>query len=110
MVSLSQKESEKTMQYDRITSKTLSRRRFAQGMAASPLALGLSSLKLSSAFAQDTTTVKCWSHTPPPMVTQNETMIAAFQEANPEITIEYEVIPNMEFGTKMLTSMGTGTG
>jgi multiple sugar transport system substrate-binding protein len=44
------------------------------------------------------------------MVEQYETMIPQFEEANPDITVEYEVIPNMEFGTKMLTSMGTGTG
>ncbi len=44
------------------------------------------------------------------MVDQNEAMIAEFQAANPDIEVEYEVIPNMEFGTKMLTSMGTGTG
>lgn len=44
------------------------------------------------------------------MVEQNEADIAAFMEANPGITVEYEVIPNMEFATKMLASMGTGTG
>ena len=99
------------MQYDRMSTKSLSRRRFAQGMAASPLALGaLGGLGLGRAAAQDETTVKFWFHTHPPMIEQNETMIAEFEEANPEITIEYEVIPNMEFGTKMLTSMGTGTG
>jgi multiple sugar transport system substrate-binding protein len=99
------------MRYDRMTAKSLSRRRFAQGMAASPLALGaLGGLGLGRAAAQDATTVKFWSHTHPPMVEQYETMIPQFEEANPDITVEYEVIPNMEFGTKMLTSMGTGTG
>jgi len=89
----------------------ISRRRFTQGMAASPLALGaLGGLELGRAAAQDATTVKYWTHTHPPMVEQNEAMIASFEEANPDIAIAYEVIPNMEFGTKMLTSMGTGTG
>ncbi|MCA9859235.1 MAG: extracellular solute-binding protein [Thermomicrobiales bacterium] len=99
------------MQHDRMTGKTLSRRRFTQGVAASPLALGaLGGLKLGHVGAQDQTTVKYWTHTHPPMVEQNEAMIAEFEAANPDIAIEYEVIPNMEFGTKMLTSMGTGTG
>src|SRR5215218_8342508 len=99
------------MRYNRMSTKSLSRRRFAQGMAASPLALGaLGGLGLGRAAAQDETTVKFWSHTHPPMVEQYETMIPEFEEANPDITVEYEVIPNMEFGTKMLTSMGTGTG
>ncbi len=99
------------MHHEGMSRKSITRRRFAQGMAASPLALGaLGGLKLGSVGAQDETTVKFWFHTHPPMVEQNETMIAEFEEANPDITIEYEVIPNMEFGTKMLTSMGTGTG
>ena len=44
------------------------------------------------------------------MVDQNKAMIAEFKAANPDIEVEYEIIPNMEFATKMLTSMGTGTG
>jgi ABC-type glycerol-3-phosphate transport system substrate-binding protein len=96
------------MRYDRITNSRISRRRFAQGLAASPLVLG--GLNYQRAMAQDTTDIKFWSHTHPPMVEQYETMIPEFEEANPDITVEYEVIPNMEFSTKMLTSMGTGTG
>jgi multiple sugar transport system substrate-binding protein len=108
---VNEKEFQTIMSKELITGKTLTRRRFAQGLAASPLALGaLSGLGLGRVRAQDSTTVKYWTHTHPPMVEQNEAMIASFQEANPDITIEYEVIPNMEFGTKMLTSMGTGTG
>lgn len=98
------------MQYDRIANTKISRRRLTQGLAASPLVLSGLGLGAARASAQDQTTIKFWTHTHPPMVDQNEAMIASFQEANPDIKIEYEVIPNMEFGTKMLTSMGTGTG
>lgn len=98
------------MQYDRIANTKISRRRLTQGLAASPLALSGLGLGAARVGAQDQTTIKFWTHTHPPMVTQNEAMVASFEEANPDITIEYEVIPNMEFGTKMLTSMGTGTG
>jgi ABC-type glycerol-3-phosphate transport system substrate-binding protein len=98
------------MQYDRITNAKITRRRLTQGLAASPLALSGLGLGLGRAAAQDETSIKFWTHTHPPMVTQNEAMVASFEEANPDIAIEYEVIPNMEFGTKMLTSMGTGTG
>ena len=98
------------MRYDQLTNKTISRRRFAQGVAATPFALSALGLSLERASAQDVTTVKFWTHTHPPMVDQNKLQITEFEEANPDIKIEYEVIPNMEFGTKMLTSMGTGTG
>ncbi len=98
------------MRYDQFASTSISRRRFAQGLAASPLALSGLGLGLGRAAAQDATTVKFWTHTHPPMVDQNKKQIEEFEAANPDIKIEYEVIPNMEFGTKMLTSMGTGTG
>jgi len=98
------------MRYDQLTTKTISRRRFTQGMAATPLALSGLGAGLGRAAAQDQTTVKFWTHTHPPMVDENNAIIAEFEAANPDIKIEYEVIPNMEFGTKMLTSMGTGTG
>jgi multiple sugar transport system substrate-binding protein len=94
----------------RMMMKGISRRRFAQGMAATPAAIAASRLGAGRTLAQDKTTIKFWSHTHPPMVEQNEADLAAFMEANPDITVEYEVIPNMEFGTKMLASMGTGTG
>ena len=90
----------------------VSRRRFAQGAAAAALAAGVASrgVSLAAAKRQDQTTVKFWTHTHPPMVTQNETAIDAFMAANPDILVEYEIIPNVQFAEKMLSSMGTGTG
>jgi multiple sugar transport system substrate-binding protein len=88
----------------------MSRRRFAQGLAATSLAVGVPTRGIPSARAQDKVQIKFWTHTHPPMVEQNEAAIAEFMQANPDIEVSYEVIPNMNFAEKMLSSMGTGTG
>ncbi len=88
----------------------LSRRRFAQGLAAAPLVVGAAAQSTPVARAQDKVQIKFWTHTHPPMVEQNEAAIAEFMQANPDIEVQYEVIPNMSFAEKMLSSMGTGTG
>ena len=90
----------------------VSRRSFVQGTAAAALAAGAASrgVRHTSAKRQDKTVVKFWTHTHPPMVTQNETAIEAFMAANPDIEVDYEIIPNVQFAEKMLSSMGTGTG
>jgi len=95
-----------------LASRRLSRRRLAQGLAAAPLALGAAPLLAgrTRAAAQEKTRVTFWSHTHPPMVEQNEAMVAAFMAEHPEIEIAYEIIPNMNFAEKMLSSMSTGTG
>lgn len=65
-------------------------------------------LLLGTATAQ--TVVSFWSHTHPPMVTLNEELIAEFEDQNPDIRIDYEVIPNSQFFEKMIVSLSTGTG
>jgi multiple sugar transport system substrate-binding protein len=88
----------------------LSRRRFAQGLAATPLVFAAATRGIAPASAQDKVQIKFWTHTHPPMVDQNNAAIAEFMAANPDIEVQYEVIPNMNFAEKMLSSMGTGTG
>ena len=88
----------------------ISRRRLAQGAAATAAALGMATPAVERGSAQETTTIKFWTHTHPPMVELNEALVEQFMSENPDITVEYEIIPNNEFATKMLTSMGTGTG
>jgi multiple sugar transport system substrate-binding protein len=88
----------------------VSRRRFAQGLAAAPLAVGAATRLAAPATAQEKTKIRFWTHTHPPMVDQNNAAVAAFMEANPDIEVEYEIIPNNQFAEKMLTSMGTGSG
>ncbi len=91
------------------TSK-MSRRKFAVGISAAPLALCAVSNASAKAAVQEKTTITFWTHTHPPMVDLNNVLIEQFHEQNPDIEIKYNVIPNNEFATKMLTSMGTGTG
>jgi multiple sugar transport system substrate-binding protein len=62
----------------------------------------------SLAFAK--TTIAFWTHTHPPMVELNEDLIAEYEAQNPDIDIEYQVIPNNQFFEKMLISMSTGVG
>jgi ABC-type glycerol-3-phosphate transport system substrate-binding protein len=94
----------------RIASKRVNRRRFTQGLAAAPLALAATTHGRKRASAQEKTTIKFWTHTHPPMIDQNKALIEQFQAANPDIEVQYDIIPNNDFATKMLTSMGTGTG
>jgi ABC-type glycerol-3-phosphate transport system substrate-binding protein len=56
------------------------------------------------------TTITFWTHTHPPMIAVYEDLIQQYEEANPGITIDYQTIPNNEFGTKMLTSLSNGSG
>jgi multiple sugar transport system substrate-binding protein len=63
-----------------------------------------------TAVAQDQVTLTFWSHTHPPMVTLNEALVAEYMEANPNVTIEYTVIPNNQFFEQMYVSMTTGVG
>ncbi len=69
-------------------------------------------LTTSFASAQGSDPVKLvfWFHTHPPMVDLNAALIEEYMELNPNVTIEYEVIPNNQFFEKMIVSMSTGVG
>jgi multiple sugar transport system substrate-binding protein len=56
-----------------------------------------------------TVTLTFWTHTHPPMIDLNKALIAEYEAKN-NVKIEYQQIPNTEFGTKMLTSLSTGSG
>src|SRR5690349_17421233 len=51
-----------------------------------------------------------WTHTHPPMIALNKQLIAEYEKANPNVTIDYQQIPNTDFNTKMLTSLSNGSG
>jgi multiple sugar transport system substrate-binding protein len=55
-------------------------------------------------------TLQFWSHTHEPMNVLNERLIEEYESANPGVTIEYTVMPNADFFTRMLTTMSTGAG
>jgi ABC-type glycerol-3-phosphate transport system substrate-binding protein len=44
------------------------------------------------------------------MIELNKKLIAEYEAKHPNVQIEYEQIPNTEFGTKMLTSLSNGSG
>ncbi|MBA2519249.1 MAG: ABC transporter substrate-binding protein [Chloroflexia bacterium] len=90
----------------------LDRRRLVQGAAATPFAFGAIAAPFAGrqGRAQDVTEVSFWTHTHPPMVELNEELIAAFVEQNPDIDVAYEIVPNMNFAERLLTSVSTGTG
>jgi ABC-type glycerol-3-phosphate transport system substrate-binding protein len=72
------------------------------------LAAGLAAC--GSGSGAGVTTVTFWTHTHPPMIALNKKIIAEYEKKHPNIKIDYQTIPNDEFGTKMLTSMSNGTG
>lgn len=64
----------------------------------------------SPAPGDEKITISFWTHTHPPMIEVFESLIAEYEDANPNITIDYETIPNGDFNTKMLTSLSNGSG
>lgn len=53
--------------------------------------------------------VAFWTHTHPPMIEVYEDLIKEY-EKDSDVKIDYQTIPNDEFGTKMLVSMSNGSG
>lgn len=51
-----------------------------------------------------------WTHTHPPMIALNKKLISEYEAKNPNVTVDYEQIPNTDFNTKMLTSLSNGSG
>ena len=54
--------------------------------------------------------VKMWMHEHPPRIAIDKAIIAAFEQANPDVKVQYEVIPVAEYGTKLLTAFASGAG
>jgi multiple sugar transport system substrate-binding protein len=82
------------------------------GVSSEPSA-GTTAPPGESAAATEATgpvTISFWTHTHPPMIEVYEKLVADYEAANPNITIDYQTIPNNDFGTKMLTSLSGGTG
>lgn len=55
-------------------------------------------------------TVKMWMHEHPPRLPIDKEIIAAFEKANPDIKIDYNVIAASEYATKLLTAFASGAG
>ncbi len=65
-------------------------------------------LASSSALAQ--TKVTLWMHDHPPRVPLDKQLIAEFEQANPDITVDYQVVPVAEFDSKLITALSAGGG
>lgn len=79
-------------------------------LAAATLTAGLAACSTGGGGDEGETTISFWTHTHPPMIEVYEDLIAQYEEANPNVTIDYQTIPNNEFNTKMLTSLSNGSG
>ena len=61
-------------------------------------------------LAQDeAVTITAWGHNHGPRVTLDEEMVAAFMEAHPNITVEYEALPSDYYAT-LNTALASGAG
>src|SRR5215212_3759377 len=82
------------------------------GATVSPATSGNPASNAPTAASQPAApvTVTFWTHTHPPMIEVYKKLVADYHTQNPNVTIDYQTIPNNEFGTKMLTSLSGGTG
>lgn len=85
-------------------------RRTVSGLAmlAMWIIAALSSALMAPASAQ--TTLKVWLHDHPPRVAIDRAIVAEFEKANPDIKVQYDVIPVGEYGQKLLTAFASGSG
>ncbi|MCB0099628.1 MAG: extracellular solute-binding protein, partial [Caldilineaceae bacterium] len=63
----------------------------------------------SSSSSGSAVTVTYWAHNFEPRVELDQKYIAQFMEENPDITVEYEVIPS-DFDAKLRTALASGQG
>jgi multiple sugar transport system substrate-binding protein len=64
----------------------------------------------TTAYAQEPVTINLWMHEHPPRVPLDEEKIAAFEAENPDINVEYTVVPAPEWATTIATAMASGAG
>ncbi len=87
------------------------RRRYAaRAMALVLLACALTACSSNAGDSGGKVTLTFWTHTHPPMIALNKTLISEYEAKNPNVKIEYQQIPNNDFNTKMLTSLSNGSG
>src|SRR5258707_14674125 len=100
---------ENHMQSRHATEKRARLRRTVNGFAmlATLVVTALSAALIAPASAQ-TTTIKVWLHDHPPRVAIDKAIVAEFEKANPDIKVQYDVIPVGEYGQKLLTAFASG--
>lgn len=63
---------------------------------------------LGAAVAQ--TTVNLWMHEHPPRIALDEELIEQFMSENPDVRVDYEVIPVADFDLRLYTAVAAGRG
>ncbi|MBI1778996.1 MAG: extracellular solute-binding protein [Proteobacteria bacterium] len=81
----------------------------ARFLAGAAIAVSAAAIGSSPAGAQQVT-IKMWMHEHPPRIAIDKAIIADFEKANPDVKIQYEVIPVAEYPTKLLTAFASGAG
>src|SRR6476646_9852869 len=76
----------------------------------SRLAAGLAMLAWAGVAMAQPVTLRMWMHEHPPRIAIDRKIIAEFEKANPDLKVQYEVIPVAEYGTKLLTAFAAGSG
>ena len=74
------------------------------------LVLAAGAVLWSGLAAAQPVTVKVWLHEHPPRIAIDKSIIAAFEKANPDIKVQYDVISVAEYSTKLLTAFAAGSG
>jgi multiple sugar transport system substrate-binding protein len=86
---------------------TVTRRAVARSLAG--LAMAAPAVFSSRARAQPIT-LKMWMHLHPPRLAVDKQIIAAFEKANPDVKVDYQVFPPSDYATKLLTAFAAGAG
>ncbi len=86
---------------------TMTRRAVTRGLAG--LAAAGPGLIAAPANAQPVT-LKMWMHLHPPRLAVDKDIIAAFERANPDVHVDYQVFPPSDYATKLLTAFAAGAG
>ena len=64
----------------------------------------------SVAVAQDAVTVKLWMHNHPPRIPLDNELLDKFKAENPNINVEYTIVPDQEWDTTLATALASGSG
>jgi multiple sugar transport system substrate-binding protein len=65
---------------------------------------------LSGLASAQKVTINFWTHAHPQMIEYNKLLIAEYQKANPNVTINYQSFPTDEYLTKLKAALATGSG
>ena len=71
----------------------------------SRLAAGMAILAWAGVAMAQPVTLRMWMHEHPPRIAIDRKIIAEFEKANPDLKVQYEVIPVAEYGTKLLDGL-----